>query len=94
MDSVDDKPRLRRLLDHFSVVENPREAWQVAHPLPEILLLVVCASIAFCDDFDDIAAWGEGHLPLFLPKTRFDNIGGAGHPERGLLGWPRGARSA
>jgi predicted transposase YbfD/YdcC len=70
MDSFGDKPRLRSLLDHFSVVEDPREVWRVAHPLPEILLLVVCASIASCDDFDDIAAWGEAHLPFlrrFLP---------------------------
>jgi len=70
MNSFGDKPRLRSLLDHFSVVEDPREVWRVAHPLPEILLLVVCASIASCDDFDDIAAWGEAHLPFlrrFLP---------------------------
>ena len=64
------KPRLASLLDHFSVVEDPREPWRVAHPLPEVLLLVVCATIASCDDFDDIAAWGEAHLGFlrrFLP---------------------------
>ncbi len=60
------KPRLANLLDHFSVIEDPREPWRVAHPLPEVLLLVVCATIASCDDFDDIAAWGEAHLG-FLP---------------------------
>lgn len=65
-----EKPRLRRLLDHFAEVSDPREAWRVAHPLPEVLLLVVCATIASCDDFDDIAAWGEAHLSFlrrFLP---------------------------
>jgi len=64
------KPRLRSLLDHFAEIEDPRESWRVAHPLPEVLLLVVCASIASCDDFDDIAAWGETHLAFlrrFLP---------------------------
>jgi predicted transposase YbfD/YdcC len=64
------KPRLRELLDHFSVIEDPRESWRVAHPLPEVLLLVVCATIASCDDFEDIAAWGEAHLGFlrrFLP---------------------------
>ena len=64
------KPRLASLLDHFSVIEDPREAWRVAHPLPEVLLLVVCATIASCDDFDDIAAWGEAQLDFlrrFLP---------------------------
>ena len=65
-----EKPRLRSLLDHFAVIDDPRETWRVAHPLPEVLLLVVCASIASCDDFDDIAAWGETHLDFlrrFLP---------------------------
>ena len=70
MDAFGEKPRLRSLLDHFAVVEDPRESWRVAHPLPEVLLLVVCASIASCDDFDDIAAWGKAHLSFlrrFLP---------------------------
>lgn len=70
MDRAFAKPRLASLLDHFSVIEDPREAWRVAHPLPEVLLLVVCATIASCDDFDDIAAWGKAHLDFlrrFLP---------------------------
>src|SRR6185312_9496588 len=70
MDLALEKPRLRRLLDHFAEIADPREAWRVAHPLPEVLLLVVCGSVASCDDFDDIAAWGEAHLPFlrrFLP---------------------------
>lgn len=70
MESFGDKPRLRSLLEHFAVIDDPREQWRVAHPLPEILLLVVCASVASCDDFDDIAAWGESHLDFlrrFLP---------------------------
>lgn len=70
MDVLIEKPRLRRLLDHFAEVADPRESWRVAHPLPEVLLLVVCGTIASCDDFDDIAAWGEAHLSFlrrFLP---------------------------
>jgi predicted transposase YbfD/YdcC len=65
-----DKPRLRALLDHFAVIEDPREPWRVAHPLPEVLLLVVCGTIADCDDYDGIAEWGEAHLAFlrrFLP---------------------------
>ena len=59
-----EKSRLRALLDHFSVIEDPREPWKVAHPLPEVLLLVVCGTIADCDDYDHIGAWGEAHLPF------------------------------
>lgn len=65
-----EKSRLKALLDHFSVIEDPREPWRVAHPLPEILLLVVCGTIADCDDYDTIAAWGEQRLEFlrrFLP---------------------------
>jgi predicted transposase YbfD/YdcC len=73
LDAIDElgaKSRLRALLDHFSVIEDPREPWRVAHPLPEILLLVVCGTIADCDDYESIAAWGEANLPFlrrFLP---------------------------
>ena len=65
-----EKSRLRALLDHFAVVDDPREPWRVAHPLPEVLLLVVCGTIADCDDYEGIAEWGEAHLTFlrrFLP---------------------------
>jgi hypothetical protein len=66
----DDRPRLRVLLDHFGLVEDARASWQVAHPLPEVLLLVVCGTIGACDDFDEIVEWGENNLAFlrrFLP---------------------------
>ena len=60
MQALGEKPHLHSLLDHFAIIEYPHEQWRVAHPLPEVLILVVCASIASCNDFDDIAAWGRG----------------------------------
>ena len=68
-----EKSRLRALLDHFAVIEDPREPWKVAHPLPEILLLVVCGTIADCDDYDHIAAWGEAHLPFLRELLPYDH---------------------
>lgn len=65
-----DRPRLRVLLDHFASLEDDRESWRVAHPLPEVLLLAVCGTIGACDDFDEIVEWGEDNLPFlrrFLP---------------------------
>jgi predicted transposase YbfD/YdcC len=62
--------RLRVLLDHFSRIEDKRSPEDVAHPLNEILLLCVCATIADCDSFDAIGAWGQaqlGFLRRFLP---------------------------
>jgi predicted transposase YbfD/YdcC len=56
------RDRLALLLKHFSEIEDDREPHRVAYPLAEVLLLVTCATIAACDDFDEIAAWGEHHL--------------------------------
>lgn len=61
------KSRLRALLDHFAVIEDPREPWRVAHPLPEVLLLVVCGTIADCDDYEGIAEWGRGACWVSAP---------------------------
>lgn len=71
--AINEKSRLRALLDHFSLIEDPREPWKVAHPLPEILLLVVCGTIADCDDYDHIAAWGEAHLPFLREILPYDH---------------------
>jgi len=53
------KSRLTILLDHFGAIEDPREPWRVAHPLPEVLLLVVCGTIADNDDYEGIADWAR-----------------------------------
>ena len=64
------KPRTRSLLQHLAVLKDPRQPCKVMYPLAEVLLLVVCATIAGCDDYDEIAAWGEARLAFlrrFLP---------------------------
>lgn len=56
------RARLALLLEHFSRLDDEREPWRVMYPLSEVLLLLTCATIAACDDFDEIAAWGTHHL--------------------------------
>jgi predicted transposase YbfD/YdcC len=56
------RARLALLLDHFSRLDDSRDPYRVMYPLTEVLLLLTCATIASCDDFDDIAAWGRHHL--------------------------------
>jgi hypothetical protein len=34
---------------------------RVVYPLAEVLLLLTCATVASCDDFEDIVEWGEHH---------------------------------
>lgn len=61
------------ILDHFSALSDPREGWRVVYPLPEILLLVLCATLSGMDDFVEIRLWGEQRLDFlrrFLPYER------------------------
>ena len=74
MDEVFVKARTRSLLEHFAAITDARPQWKVAYPLPEILLLVVSATIASCDDYDDIVAWGEAHLDFL---RRLVELGGS-----------------
>jgi len=61
-DPLPGRSRLATLLEHFGHIEDPRAVRRILHPLREVLLLVVCGTIADCDDYDAIADWGEAHL--------------------------------
>src|SRR5882672_4636489 len=63
--------RVSLLLKHFSELGDEREPWRVMYPLKEVLLLVTCATIASCDDFDDIVAWGKHHLAFLRRFSEF-----------------------
>ena len=63
--------RLRSLLDHFAVIEDPRETPKVRYPLREVLFLVVAATIADCEDYDEIALWGRKHLDFLRCFSEF-----------------------
>jgi predicted transposase YbfD/YdcC len=52
------------LLDHFSCLDDPRQLGKVLYPLPEIMLLVLCAALAGAEDFVETRLWG-------LKKVRF-----------------------
>ena len=56
------RARLALLIERFSELSDDREPQRIMYPLHEVLLLVTCATIASCDDFDDIVLWGEHHL--------------------------------
>jgi predicted transposase YbfD/YdcC len=65
------RARLGLLLKHFSELDDAREPWRVVYPLHEVLLLLTCATIASCDDFDDIIAWGRHHLAFLRKFSEF-----------------------
>jgi len=49
------------LSEQFSALDDPRQAWKVLFPLPEILLLVLCGTLAGAEDFVEIRRWGQMH---------------------------------
>src|SRR5215213_9977523 len=63
----------RSLIEHFSALEDPRQAGKVVYPLPEIMLLVLCATLAAAEDFVEIRRWGREKLAFLrtlLPFAR------------------------
>jgi hypothetical protein len=50
------------LLSHFAALNDPRQAAKISYPLPEIPLLLLCATIAGADDFVEVTLWGEQHV--------------------------------
>ncbi len=49
------------LIEHFAALEDPRQSWKVLFPLPEVLLVVLCATLAGAEDFVEIRRWGQMH---------------------------------
>jgi predicted transposase YbfD/YdcC len=65
------RARLALLLEHFSKLSDDREPERIMYPLSEVLLLLTCATICSCDDFDEIVAWGRHHLPFLRRFSEF-----------------------
>ena len=59
------------LLDHFSALDDPRQAGKVLYPLPEIMLVVLCARLAGAEDFVEIRFWGRKKLAFLLQMLPF-----------------------
>jgi predicted transposase YbfD/YdcC len=67
---MDHPPDTISLLHHFTALKDPRQSVKVVYPLPEILLLVLCATIVGANDFVEVQHWGETHMDFlarFLP---------------------------
>jgi predicted transposase YbfD/YdcC len=58
-------PAKPALLVHFAALADPRQSAKIMYPLEEIVLLVVCATIAGADDLVEVREWGLEHL-VFL----------------------------
>jgi predicted transposase YbfD/YdcC len=70
METLMARPAGTSLLDRFAPLEDPRQAAKVLYPLPEIILLLLCATLAGADDLAEIELWGGVNLAFlrrFLP---------------------------
>src|SRR5215208_59560 len=64
------QPASTSLLERFAALEDTRQAAKVLYPLPEILLLLLSATLAGADDCVEIELWGREQLAFlrrFLP---------------------------
>lgn len=60
------------LIDYFSALEDPRQSWKVVYPLGEIILVVLCGTLAGAEDFVEIRRWATMNLDFLrrlLPFT-------------------------
>jgi predicted transposase YbfD/YdcC len=58
------------LIGHFAALKDPRQAAKVLYPVPEIILLLLCATLAGADDLVEMQLWGNQNLAFlrrFLP---------------------------
>jgi predicted transposase YbfD/YdcC len=61
------------LLDQFAALDDPRQAGKVLYPMEEILLVVLCGTLAGAEDFVEVRRWAvtqEAFLRRFLPFAR------------------------
>jgi predicted transposase YbfD/YdcC len=62
----------KALLEQFSALEDPRQAWKVIYPLPEILLAILCGTMAGAEDFVEIERWAKRKLDFLRRLLPFE----------------------
>ena len=70
------------LIDHLSALDDPRQQAKVLYPLPEIVLLLLCATLAGADDFVETQLWGEENLGFLRRFLTYEH----GVPSHDTLG--------
>lgn len=61
------------LLEHISVIRDPRQSWKVEHSLSDIIFLMVSAVIAGAEGWEDIEDFGEDNLDWLRQYGDFAN---------------------
>ncbi|STM18107.1 transposase IS4 family protein [Escherichia coli] len=64
--------KLKKLMEHISIIPDYRQAWKVEHKLSDILLLTICAVISGAEGWEDIEDFGETHLDFLKQYGDFE----------------------
>jgi predicted transposase YbfD/YdcC len=62
----------KAFLDHFSGLADPRQSWKVIYPLPEILAVILCGTLAGAEDFVEIERWARQKLDFLRRLLPFE----------------------
>ena len=55
----------------ISSLDDPRQSWKTGYPLDEVMLLSLCGVISGCENFVDIALYGEEKLDTSIYLSFF-----------------------
>ena len=61
------------LLDHISIIRDPRQQWKIEHKLTDIIFLSIVAVIGGADGWEEIQDFGEDHLDWLKQYGDFEN---------------------
>jgi predicted transposase YbfD/YdcC len=61
------------LLDHISIISEPRREWKITHKLSKILFLAITATIAGTEGWDEISDFGEYNTDWLRKFSHFEN---------------------
>lgn len=52
------------LLEHISILHDPRQTWKTEYTLTDIIFLTIAAVIGGCESWDEIEDFGYDHIEL------------------------------
>lgn len=61
------------LLDHITIINDPRQQWKVEHKLSDILFLAIVAVIGGAEGWEEIEDFGVDHLEWLQQYGDFEN---------------------
>lgn len=63
---------MKPFVDHFSALADPRQAGKVVYPLSEVLLIVLCGTLAGAENFVEIERWAKRKIAVLRRLLPFE----------------------